>query len=716
MVKFIDIQTGNTFNGDIPYIHWFEGQFGVNLIYTKPICFLSSKKTTDITISQDSVFKLLNLKTWSSVDNFIDYNDIKELYSPSIKLRGTGYKGKYIYLFYVAVSSDTAGEFVEDIYLNDERYQIGVDIYSENESLYINLSNNGISIPDSVQKAIYPVNIHEDYKDCIVLNRKWKELLSNYWEMMANRGSYKSLLNTLNWFEWGDTVKLYELWKSSNDRYCLKEIQSILRNDFLDHFSNLSKTTYLSLISALEEEVPNRYDDEKNPLLEKVSHDWSIQDLSLKMAMLGNFYETYFMPIHLDLIHSTIANVVYTNTFKLQVGITEGRVDQIVHNTPVLCNIDDDREFYLNYVNARVYKDTLFANKTLSSPVIIGVDVESASDIDQKLYLSQRYNDIGCIIPIKLDIPNHKTIYKEYLTILKNGEIVSYVEDNKYNAGGLEFNILLKEIGDYTINIQLHALDGEVMVCKRNIKVLDTDSIQLNTYKIVAVKNPILSYSGANNYLTSLQKMDNKINHLFRTQYLKISKDESGIKLSNVLILKGDHTGSQYIDKHYFTYLKNTFKTIVVNDRLEWIKDDNLNLIPDQIYTICISKKFWFDPDLSKLNEDSIYKNEMMFIPHFHTLIPFGGNSLNDYIVSDKDTLCIIPSLKHGKHVDGVEWVLINDTDGSRVTLEGSVQQPIIAGCDEWGLTPGYYSVKFKYKLHDDINEVKMDSIFILKR
>lgn len=717
MVKFVNIQTGNTFNGDLPYTHWFEGEFGVNLIYTKPICFLSDRKTVDVSISENSIFKLLNLKTWSTVDVPTEYNDIKDLYSTSIKLRGTGYHGKYVYLFYISASSETEGEFIDEFYLNDEKFQVGIDIYSENESLYINLSNNGINIPDSIQKAIYPVDIHEDYKDCIVLNRKWKELLSNYWELMANRGSYKSLLNTLNWFEWGDTVQLYELWKTSDDRYCLKDVQSILSNDFLDYVSNLSKTTYIALHSALEYEVPGCYDDEKNPLLEKISHNWSIQDLSLKMSMLGNFYETYFMPIHLDLVHSTIVNIVYTNTFKIQIGHINGRVDQIIHNTPILCNVQNGDEFYINYVSGRVSDSTLFASVSLDDAVILGVDINEPNKVtNHNQYFSKRYNDIGCIIPIKLSIKRNSPIYKEYLSIFRNGKLIQMSEDNKYIDGDLYFNILLKECGEYSINIQLHTLDGEVLVCKRNIKVLDTENVQLDIYKIVATKTTSMEYSGMNNYLTSIQKTDqDSINDAFNRQYIKVKKDESGVKLSNMLILVGDYKKSQYLNKHYFIFTKNTFKTTITNDGLEWIKDENLNLIPDQIYTICISKDFWFKPDLSLIDNENVYKNEMMFIPNFHTLIPFGGNTLKDYIVTDNDTLCVIPSLKHGKKINGIEWVFINNTTGDVVKLKGSVQQPIIVGCDDIGLPPGYYSVKFRYMLQNSEHEILLNSIFIKK-
>ena len=48
MIRFIDLQTGNVFDGSSPYIFWFDGEQSVNLFYTKSICFISHQKTHNI--------------------------------------------------------------------------------------------------------------------------------------------------------------------------------------------------------------------------------------------------------------------------------------------------------------------------------------------------------------------------------------------------------------------------------------------------------------------------------------------------------------------------------------------------------------------------------------------------------------------------------------------------------------------------------------------
>ena len=94
-------------------------------------------------------------------------------------------------------SSPVAEEYIDSFWIGDEEFLVGADFYQENESLRINASNMGMNIPPQIQGAVYDSNVHEEKHDNILINRKFKELVSNYWDLIANRGSYKSLINTL---------------------------------------------------------------------------------------------------------------------------------------------------------------------------------------------------------------------------------------------------------------------------------------------------------------------------------------------------------------------------------------------------------------------------------------------------------------------------------------------------------------------------------------
>ena len=420
MVRFVDLETGNTFDGSGPYIFWFNGEQGINMFYTQPICFISEQSKIRVSLNSNDIFKLIDSskldENRGGNEQRFNYLDIQNLIcDEELILTGHEYQGYYIYLMYILGSSPQIGEYIEEFHIENETYRIGADFYDANEALYVNLSNMGMDIPESIQKALYGVNVHEDKTDHITLNRKWKELLSNYWDMIANKGSYKSLYNCLKWFEYGDSVKLYELWKCK-EKYEIRDIQEILENKYEESISNFSKTTYEALHLSLEEIKHSNgnvvYDSEGNPELQPIISKWSKEDLSLKMCMLGNFYETYFMPIHLDLIHSTIENIVYSNTFKLFGGSCLGRNDYVYNTNDFSCNVQNGDIFKLGNVECYVGPSTVFKTDTNNTewPIIVGVQknipkFDNPDDLKLRTYLTQLYRDVGSIVDFEIRLP-----------------------------------------------------------------------------------------------------------------------------------------------------------------------------------------------------------------------------------------------------------------------------------------------------------------------
>ena len=59
MIRFIDVNTGNVYNGNTPYIHWFEGKQSVGLNYDKQIVFLTDSKCVCIKMNSE-VFSIVN--------------------------------------------------------------------------------------------------------------------------------------------------------------------------------------------------------------------------------------------------------------------------------------------------------------------------------------------------------------------------------------------------------------------------------------------------------------------------------------------------------------------------------------------------------------------------------------------------------------------------------------------------------------------------------
>ena len=352
MIKFIDINSGEMYDGASPYVHWFQQEMSIGLIYTHNIYILSDHNKLNIRFDDpSSVFHILDIK-----GKYSKYNDITRTNIDIIGDTVAGVSGTYVYQIHFSATSQIANQFISSLVITGGNESInivlGADFYDQNESLYINLANMGVELPFSIQKSIYTSNINEDKIDHILLNRKMKELLSNYWDIVANKGSYKSLINSLKWFEWGDLIRIREIWEHEDFGrivYSDRDLCSVMRDKYDDSYMATKKTTNVALYMTMQN-ILNDFDAEGNPSLVNISNKWSINDLMAKICLLGNFYKTYFMPIHLNLFRATIENIAFSNTIKLLTGTLQSREDYLYNIHEFKCNIQDNQEFVLSNV------------------------------------------------------------------------------------------------------------------------------------------------------------------------------------------------------------------------------------------------------------------------------------------------------------------------------------------------------------------------------
>lgn len=395
MFTFIDNKTGVAFNGEQPYIFWFDNGQSTNLNYVRQICIFTSLRKLTVRC-ESPVFSILKMdqaipSRTRTVMNGKKYLELEDLIVDNRDnyrwvSEGYSYRGNYVHMLYFLASSQNAGEFIDSFYIDDKEYSIGADFYNINELLQSNLENFGITLPESIQRAIYETNIHEESNDNVLLNRKYKELLMNYMDIVANKGSYASVINSLKWFEWGDLVRLEEVWEMKEGHktwYRLEDINTTL-STYLD---NMSKTTYIGVYFALHQlsehngemiyrdtngiypwsQQNTLYSDqvmtnndvsytitgdtpilqttripvdlgsiegieiynEVIPEVENTIALWNNIDLCLKMTLLGSFYSTFFLPIHMDLLHSTIESTVFTNVQKILHASQPIRIDSV---------------------------------------------------------------------------------------------------------------------------------------------------------------------------------------------------------------------------------------------------------------------------------------------------------------------------------------------------------------------------------------------------
>lgn len=549
MIRFVDVNTGNVYNGNTPYVHWFEGKQSVGLNYDKRFIILSDKQELEIKLNSDVFYlvdpsKLLDENKVSKYDK--EYYNLKTLKTTALNSTGISYSEYFIHSFNIIAQGNYVGEITDDLYIDNEHFILGADFYDENESLGINLANFGAEISNEVQRAIYEKNIDEQKVDFVLMNRKFKELLNEYINILGNKGSYKSLVNALKWFEYGELTKIYEFWKrpEPNKNYLtIKDLSSIANTRTLELLATNSKTTFIGIgcalnkIKTVDGEIvyENKYEEdlvgeqllnEPNPVLEDNVLLWSKEDMSLKMSLLGNFFATYFMPIHLDLLFSTIEKTIYTDTIKLVSFPKLSRFDYIDNLSQIKCSID--KVYHLSQVETFTYPNTLFGFENKEKDEIdfrdehmeiLGVetsfpDTENMSEKERaeygKAYNLQHYKGIGVIIPFKCEVilPSSDVLTYSSIKVYKNyvdykGNIVNeevFEKENydiKYeyndNKATISFNLLMKNVGYYKVQLLFRRSDGFEYVSIFDYVVDDENFPELKMYKLVPKDETFLS-------------------------------------------------------------------------------------------------------------------------------------------------------------------------------------------------------------------------------
>lgn len=522
-IKFIDIDSMRTFDASSPYVFQMgDNGCSTGKWYSKTLVFASDQRTLSVSFPAGSSFHVIdsrNLPNKQKIDvNGHSYYDLSDIMSdPSNGYESYGTRSEnelgtatYIHSVTIVFMSDSEGEFhdtltIEKIlHLQDdgvEKFEIAADVYMEDERLSTDVANEGLEMPDAFQRAIYTTNVRDESSDKLLLNRKWKEILIEYWNVVANKGSYKSLINSLKFFEYGDLLRIEEYWKQK-DSFSIEEligrdIEQVLDPMVRDYLDVLTKTTYIGIYLAMDnlkkkdtgeieyqgkisDVVLNTVISEPNPELYAAALQWSVDDIRLKMTLLANYFSTFFMPIHLDLIHSCVDRSVFTNTVKILRSARISREDWHDSLSPISCNLTTDNEYWMGNTTAFNYPVTNLRNA--GDPVFwgdmefFGVDpeIENTISLDYdgleniKRYLNQYFGGVGCIVPVdvcflgKLKQFTKCTKISIYRKIEGNNyelekDYVSYepVQENEWH-----FNLLFTRAGQYCILLQFENPDG----------------------------------------------------------------------------------------------------------------------------------------------------------------------------------------------------------------------------------------------------------------
>lgn len=424
-----------------PYIFWIDSDYStklsVNNWYVKPIRFLCNNITDLNIVVESEIFKLYNANKLSdncdiNETDFVNSITLSEVVlTPNVKIANSDSTYNLI-TFYVFCKSVEIGSIFSNIKIqvinnNSSVYcpiTIGANFIDESEELIINAQNMGIQLPKDILCAIYQNSSSCDFSDVNLYNLKLKEYLLNHMLIKGQCGNYNSAEASLEWFGWGDNIILSRLLKTDN------EFKEQFVNDYFSIESDIQecfirfKTTSLLSLSVLENRLTDKtYKQdfnkdlvgEGNPIIEdlinktvienigrikyvKNYYDFSITDLSAKLACLQYMYKKYFLPVHLSIHSASIKHNVINTPIKLMTVSNYNRSETVLtisdKRNKIFSSVEftNDETFLLK--NNKIYVDKNYNRFALYNDG----DILEKSEIE---YINI-YNTLSAEIPIKI--------------------------------------------------------------------------------------------------------------------------------------------------------------------------------------------------------------------------------------------------------------------------------------------------------------------------
>ena len=190
----------------------------------------------------------------------------------------------------------------------------------EDERFKIVLNNLGVQVSEEDEPIFMESDINEHGIDYTLLNRKRKEMLLQYPEIYNYIGSYKSVINAINFFGWND-LQLYEYYKNVNPNSPLyQKLHKVLIPDIFDNTvkgwtvkdyisgkyntGEFKKTNLFNLTYRITDEEGN------NILL------YSLDEIQIKLNKLKRWLKRNILPLSSNLIDITGVAEVQNNNYQ----------------------------------------------------------------------------------------------------------------------------------------------------------------------------------------------------------------------------------------------------------------------------------------------------------------------------------------------------------------------------------------------------------------
>lgn len=387
------------------------------IVTSKDIIMYGTKLEDGKIIVDEKQSLEFDLEPYSYIDS-IDYNFIKEISTPNQVAMQVN----------VALSSTTAGphrrtlcvyQSINNVELLIAEIVIYGEVVEEDERLSTLLSNFGATLDVGDFMLFKTHDISEMSPDFKLLNSKRKELLLELHNIKPFVGTYKAILNAIDFFGY-DRITLKEYWlnvdkstESFGKMYAVPVPNASKRGEMIRKrlkfnvpSSTMKKTSRFSLVYRINE-TNGTFDQWDIPNVEEV-FDFTPEEVLIKLYGLKNRLQKDFLPLNAKIIDITGEGDYFAqknlNVWNIQNGVgffTEGhniKFDVYPKNRPIF--IED---------TSMVLKTTLDQNDDSSN---------------YNLFLNLEYGTEGDLTPSQRT--ELKNIYDEFYETYYNTELHSY--------------------------------------------------------------------------------------------------------------------------------------------------------------------------------------------------------------------------------------------------------------------------------------------------
>ena len=319
-------------------------------------------KTDDINFSFNTIGfekdQLISINftdlTITGTTNFENYGNlqISHVSSKEIKINNSGLTFNYFN------TSATTNSFMYEIKVLP-RTILNCTLYGESEiedeRLSVSLNNLGIQVGIDDEPIFIDSDINEHGYDYKLLNTKRKEMLSLFPEIYNYVGSYKAIINSINFFGWND-LKFEEYYKNVNPKSEL--YQKLFKVQIPDIFDN-----------TVEGYTPNDWiigkyqtGDWKKTNLFNLTYDitdeqgnfillYSLDEVQIKLNKLKRWLKRNMIPLSANIVDITgVAETVSNQYQEFDVSNQIKKPECNIESTSVNFNIIETLNFETNYM------------------------------------------------------------------------------------------------------------------------------------------------------------------------------------------------------------------------------------------------------------------------------------------------------------------------------------------------------------------------------